>query len=138
MALFCLNQAWAGSESNSIVIILNKSAVFDQKPTESMIRNVFSMGIQRWSNELPVRIYVFPADSEINKKFLINVLHVFPYQIIRSWERNSFSGYMQQPIVVNSSKEMLDKVRSVSGAIGYISHDALPADPGVIVVEVAQ
>ncbi len=81
---------------------------------------LFSLRAQRWADGQDVKVFVLPDDNKIHSGFLKKVLGLFPYQLRRVWDRQVFSGTGQAPITVSSEAEMIDRVSSTRGAIGYI------------------
>jgi hypothetical protein len=61
-----------------------------------------------------------PDDSPLHAAFSKEKLHVFPYQLRSAWDRLVFSGMGQAPDTVASPEEMLARVASTPGAIGYL------------------
>jgi ABC-type phosphate transport system substrate-binding protein len=97
-------------------------------------RLFFTMRLQHWTDNQPLRVFVLPDDNPNHKIFVKTVLGMFPYQLRRIWDRQLFSGTGQVPITVNSEAEMLQRVASTPGAIGYISE--VPRDASIQVIRV--
>ena len=134
--LACQNTAVSAAAEDTVVIV-NKSVVLDKQLTEGAVRHIFMLQQPSWQNALPVKVFVLPPDSELHNEFLNKSLHLYNYQLQKIWERRSFSG-SSSPNVVDSSKEMLESVKSTPGAIGYLNRNDLPKnkDSGVLVIEV--
>ena len=66
--------------------------------------------------------------GESHRKFCLSVLNIFPYQLQRVWDVLVFSGTGQSPTVVKTEQEMITRVKSTPGAIGYISESEVPTD----------
>jgi len=81
------------------------------------------MRMLEWPDGTPITVFVLDQNNQQHNEFCKNVLHVFPYQLRRTWNRLIFSGSGQAPIILSSSKEMLDRVRNTPGAIGYLPED---------------
>lgn len=73
-----------------------------------------------WSNSTPVRVFALPNDNPLHKEFVHNYLRMQPYQLDRLWYRLIFSGTGARPEEVTSVEEMLERVRTTPGAIGYV------------------
>lgn len=78
------------------------------------------MHLKTWSDGTKIRVFVLPDDDQLHQSFSKEKLNVFPYQLRSIWDRLVFSGTGQAPIKVNSTEEMLTKVASTPGAIGYL------------------
>lgn len=100
-------------------IVINPS-VKERILSSNTLRSIFSMHLKTWSNGTKVRVFVLSDDDQLHQIVSKEKLNVFPYQLRSTWDRLVFSGTGQAPIKVNSSEEMLDKVASTPGAIGYL------------------
>ncbi len=103
----------------AVEVIVN-SDVPDQTISQSTLRAIFSMHMRQWPNGKPVRVFVLPEDNAIHISFSKEVLNTFPHQLKRSWDILVFSGSGQAPGMAGSPAEMLQKVSSTPGAIGYL------------------
>lgn len=77
-------------------------------------------GKKTWPDGTKIRVFVLPDDDQLHEIVSKEKLNVFPYQLRSMWDRLVFSGTGQAPIKVNSVEEMLTKVASTPGAIGYL------------------
>ena len=84
------------------------------------LRAIFSMRINTWPDGKRIKVYVLPDDNPLHQRFSKERLNVFPYQLRSAWDRLVFSGTGQAPNVVSTSDEMLAKISSTPGAIGYL------------------
>ena len=84
------------------------------------LRAIFGMLLQKWPADTPVRVFVLKDDMPEHATFSKTVLQVFPHQLRMAWDRQVFSGQGQYPEQVTSTQEMLFKVASTPGAIGYV------------------
>jgi len=100
------------------------------------LRAAFGMTLQVWPDGQPLTVFVFRDDAPLHQQFCRKVLGVLPYTLRRNWDRLLFSGAAQAPIVVDSPQEMLLRVASTPGAIGYIEKEF--ANDSVSIVEFAQ
>ncbi len=100
-------------------IVINPS-VKERILSSNTLRSIFSMHLKTWSNGTKIRVFVLSDDDQLHQIVSKEKLNVFPYQLRSTWDRLVFSGTGQAPIKVNSSEEMLDKVASTPGAIGYL------------------
>ena len=93
------------------------------KISESTLRAIFGMRMLEWPDGTPITVFVLNQNNRQHTEFCKNVLHVFPYQLQRNWNRLIFSGSGQAPIFLSSTQEMLEHVRNTPGAIGYLPED---------------
>ncbi len=102
--------------------------------SRNALRAIFGMRLRKWSNGLPITVFVLRDDSPVHIEFSKTILHMFPYQLRRAWDRQVFSGTGQSPFVVNSLEEMRTKVASTPGAIGYSPREGVDDNLNVLKV----
>lgn len=83
------------------------------------------MRLRQWPDGSAVTVFVLPSDHPLHISFSKNILHVFPHQLERSWNRLVFSGTGQRPVEVESQEEMRARVAKTPGAIGYLEKGTL-------------
>jgi len=91
-------------------------------------RSIFSMRLHKWPDGSPIRVYVLPDDNATHRQFVQSVLHMFPHQLRRNWDRYIYTGTGQAPIEVDSEEEMIKKVSTTPGAIGYTQKELVSND----------
>lgn len=64
---------------------------------------------------------MLPDNNPIHKDFVKNILHMFPHQIRRVWERITYTGTGAAPIVLDSEQEMINKIANTPDSIGYLN-----------------
>jgi ABC-type phosphate transport system substrate-binding protein len=100
--------------------VVTHRSVSSQSLNLSQLRAVFSMQVRQWPNGQPIEVFVLPDDDRVHHEFLKNTLKMLPHQLRRHWDRYVYSGIGQGPTIVKDQQEMLERVRSVAGAIGYV------------------
>ena len=103
--------------------VIANSSVNQKVVDRSFLLSTFSMRLNRWPDGTPMRVFVLPDDHELHGTFVKNSLEVFPYQLRSIWDRAVFSGAGRAPTQVEDISEMLEKVSTTRGAIGYITQD---------------
>jgi hypothetical protein len=88
--------------------------------SRSTLRAVFGMRLNKWPADTPIKVFVMKDDAPEHGAFSKNILQVFPHQLRLAWDRQVFSGQGQYPEQVTSTQEMLSRIASTPGAIGYI------------------
>jgi ABC-type phosphate transport system substrate-binding protein len=73
-----------------------------------------------WADGTPITVFILPKRSSEHRSFVTGHLKMQPFHLHRLWNRMIFSGTGRQPTELSSQAEMLDKVRSTPGAIGYL------------------
>ncbi len=87
------------------------------------LRAIFAMRRRTWPDGTPIRVYVLPDDHPLHRAFCKNVLHVYPHQLRRIWDRNVYAGTGQAPVEVGDVETMHARIASHPGAIGYLPPD---------------
>ncbi|MFQ5587787.1 MAG: substrate-binding domain-containing protein [Nitrospiria bacterium] len=114
--------------------VIVHSGVSRKEISRNTLRAIFGMRLRKWSDGTPITVFVLKDDSPTHIEFSKTVLHVFPYQLRRGWDRQVFSGTGQSPQKVNSLDEMRNKVATTPGAIGYSPKEGVHENLGVLKV----
>jgi ABC-type phosphate transport system substrate-binding protein len=99
------------------------------------LRAMIAQRQHRWPNGQAVHVFVLPDDHPVHIQFAKAVLGVFPHQLRLAWDRQVFSGTAQAPARVNSERELLERVATTPGAIGYVSKEVANERVRVLQVE---
>lgn len=102
------------------VDIIAHKAVATSSLSLASARAIFGMRQVKWPDGTPVRVFVLPDDHPTHGAVCKERLNLFPYQLRQSWDRLVYSGMAQAPSEVSSEEELLNKVATTPGAIGYI------------------
>ena len=101
-------------------VIISHPSVSTQSLSRDAVLAMFAMHSRRWSNGQRVKVFVLEQDHPTHKVFATEVLGTYPYQLERIWRRLVYSGTGRAPQVCADEQEMLRKVMSTPGAIGYV------------------
>lgn len=107
------------SDLQPVKVIIN-STVSTSTMSLEQIRRIFSMRQTVWADKQPITVFVLNNKHQTHQTFSTNNLGMFPYQLERVWNKLVYSGLGEEPIRVNTEQEMLDRVKSKPGSIGYI------------------
>lgn len=100
-------------------VIVNKT-VSESQISKSTARAMFAMRQPKWPDGRQVRVFVLADTNPTHSAFCKEVLDLFPYQLRQNWDRLVFSGLGQAPLIVATEAEMLARVATTPGAIGYV------------------
>ena len=138
MALSC---APLTALAGSVEVIVNpdhSSAPIDR----NLLRAIFTMRLRQWPDGEAIQVFVMPDGSELSNQFCREQLGTFPYVMRATWDRIVFTGTGLAPTVVNSEREMRERVRSTPGAVGYIRtgerSELLPTLPSVLFASLSE
>ena len=115
------------------VVIVNPSVQAEDIDAQTLGR-IYAMQIKNWNDGQPVRVFTFPSNSKVHHQFVISKMKIQPHQLERLWNRLIFTGTGRTPTIVNSAQEMLQKVKSTPGAIGYVTDSDVTSGVKVLVV----
>jgi len=111
-----------GSPVTHAVDVITNISADTASITTTQLRRIYSMRQVRWANGVPITIFVLSSTNTIHQKFCKETLRLFPYQLDRIWNKLTFSGMGVAPTIVSSEKELIQAVKSTTGAIGYIEN----------------
>jgi hypothetical protein len=107
-------------ESAPAVDVIVSPSLTSTKLDRSLLRSVFTMRLRQWPDGSPVRVFVLPDSDPLSDQFYRERLGMYSYVLRRAWDRMVFTGTGFAPTVVQTEKEMIERVRSTPGAIGYV------------------
>jgi hypothetical protein len=87
--------------------------------TTEMVREIFFMRLSSWPDGSPIHVFVLPDNHPLHIRFAKEILGVYPFQLRSAWDRLVFSGTGVSPTTVESEEEMLERIKSTPGSIGY-------------------
>lgn len=108
------------SRAQSVEIIVNP-ALQGVSLDRELLRAIFTMRLRAWPNGPPVRVFVLPHSNPLSDRFYREQLGMYSYVLRSAWDRMVFTGTGLAPTVVQSEKEMRERVRTTPGAIGFVS-----------------
>ncbi|BBP05074.1 hypothetical protein TPL01_18520 [Sulfuriferula plumbiphila] len=112
LCLLGVAKAWA-------VMIIANPHVSATTLSQNALRAMFAVKLLQWPDSQPVRVFVLPDDNPLHRAFCKEALDVYPYQLRQTWDRLVYSGTGQAPTEVGSEQEMLKRVATTPGALGY-------------------
>ena len=116
------------------MVAIAHPATSEEAIPRATLRAIFGMLLQKWPNNTAVKVFVLRDDAPEHATFSKSVLQVFPHQLRMAWDRQVFSGQGQYPEQLASTQEILSRVASTPGAMGYVK--ASEVDHNVRVLQV--
>lgn len=122
MVALLLTVSSAASPQNSAleVEVIVSPSLTEITMDRSLLRAVFTMRVRQWPDGSPIRVFVLPDDDPLSDQFYRERLGMYSYVLRRAWDRMVFTGTGFAPTVVRSEGEMIERVRSTPGAIGFV------------------
>lgn len=105
-------------QSETVKIIVNTD-VATTELTTTQLRRIFSMRQSVWPDGSKLVVYVLNSEHPTHELLCKDVLKMFPYQMDKLWNKLAFSGVSDTPIQVQNEAEMIARVQTTPGAIGY-------------------
>ena len=87
---------------------------------KSRLRNIYLGLTTFWDDDVRVKPYNRIHDGTIGKPFFRDVLGMTPARFRHSWQKQQLSGQGVEPEIVATAANLVTKVASSAGAIGYI------------------
>lgn len=119
-------------------IIIANPSVDTQQLSFQKLGQIYALQVKTWQGGQHIKAFTYPVESSDHKEFVLFTLKIQPHQLKRLWNRLIFTGTGSPPKKVMNSEEMLEKVKRIPGAIGYVRLSDNIALNGVKVVEVSQ
>ncbi|MCE8039364.1 hypothetical protein [Halomonas sp. MCCC 1A11062] len=117
------------------VVLIAHPQVTNAALTRDTTRAIFAMRQRSWPDGQAVRVFVLPNNHPVHARFAKERLTVYPHQLQLAWDRMVFSGTGQAPSQVGSQIEMLERVATTPGALGYLEREYLDDRVQVITME---
>lgn len=113
------------------VAVIVHSSTKTEAISPNQLLDIYTLNSQNWSDGKKIYITDFKGDSEIRTKFYSS-MSINKNDIKRIWLRKQFSGSGTPPLTVTTNEEMIEKVLSKPGTIGYVPADQIPENTKVI------
>jgi ABC-type phosphate transport system substrate-binding protein len=124
LILLCLAgmaQVQAAAASEPIKII-SHAEQGEAELDRALLRALFMLRMRQWPDGATVHVFVMAEGSDIHDQFCRERLGTYPYVLRSAWDRIVYTGMGLGPTTVRSEEEMIARVRSTPGGIGYIRH----------------
>jgi hypothetical protein len=114
-------------QAAAVEIVVNRG-VAGSGMSRASARALFGLRISKWPDGRPVQVFVLPDGNPVHVALCKEQLNLYPYQLRQSWDRLVYSGMAQAPIEVATEEEMISRVATTPGALGYV-RKVKPNDP---------
>ncbi|MEC9483855.1 MAG: hypothetical protein UMU75_11155 [Halomonas sp.] len=109
----------ASAADSDIVLIANPDIQLESLSRDTA-RAIFAMRQRTLPNGQAVSVFVLPDAHPVHARFAKSLLDVYPHQLRLAWDRAVFSGTGQAPNRVSTQDEVVERVASTPGGLGYI------------------
>ena len=122
---------WTLSAHAQRLLVIASPLVSENTMSIKELTDIYLMRKPYWSNGIRVIPVNREVTSAVREKFSKDVFNLSPQQMSDYWNRLRFQGKLP-PSVQNSDEGVLNFVRSIPGAIGYVRADHVPRDVKVM------
>ncbi len=120
----------ASAAHAQVSVIVNKSVPENGIPA-SKLANIYSLEITKWGNGS--RIVVFDYSSANNQQnSFYSYISKSSLDLKKEWMKKQLTGEAKAPETLNSDDEVLAKVASTPGAIGYVKSSLVNSSVKVV------
>ncbi len=109
----------SGTASGQVSVIANKD-VPETTVSQSGLKNIFTLEKTTWSNGSSITVFDLKPAGETKTKFYGSI-GTTGKKIKKKWMKKMLQGEGQAPAALSSEEEVLQKVASTPGAIGFVS-----------------
>ena len=106
--------------AEAVEVIANKGIPVSELSVANA-RAIFGMRQVKWPDGTLIRVFVLPDNHPVHGALCKEQLNIYPYQLRQSWDRLVYSGMAQAPTEVATEAELVARVATTPGAIGYAS-----------------
>jgi len=118
--IVCLVFLFGNSQALADVQVIAHPSVNIESLSQRDLSRIYVNQMKFWSDQKRLTVFSFSTKSSILRDFSVGKLRMQPHQLTRVWKRLTFSGTGRAPLTVNTEKEMLQKIISTPGSIGYV------------------
>lgn len=119
------------SAFGQVVVIANKSVPVDTLKKTDLF-DFYTGDIRRWSDKQPVVVLDLKSKGETRRIFY-KFLGKSSSRMKSIWLKKMLSGDGDPPVFMSSEEELLKKVASTPGAIGYINQAKVSEEVKILV-----
>ncbi len=126
---------FAATDTQANTQVISHPALNNKQISALMLQRIYAMQVKNWADGTPVKVFVLPTKKSMHREFIVEHFAMAPHKFDRLWKRLLFSGTGRGPQQVENQTEMIAKVSSTPGAIGYI---AQPSDQSLQTVQTVE
>lgn len=115
---------------SQVAVIAHKTVQADTL-TQAQLLDYFTGDIKSWSDKTPVVVLDLKAQSEIKDSFY-KLLGLTSSRMKSIWLKRLLLGEGEAPEALKSEEEVVRKVASTPGAIGYVSRTKVNGDVKIL------
>ena len=118
--------------SGQVVVIANKSVPVNTLEKTDLL-DFYTGDVRKWSDEQQVVVLDLKSKSEV-KEIFYKFIGKSSSRMKSVWLKKMLLGEGDPPVSMNSEEDLLNKVASTPGAIGYISQATVSEEVKILIV----
>lgn len=122
----------AANAAAQVAVIANKNVPLDSL-SKTQLRDFYSCEMKLWEKGLPVAVVDLKLPGEAKEAFY-KFLGMTASRMKSLWLKKMLMGEGGEPLAVKSEEEMLKKVASTAGALGFVSLSKVTAEVKTLLV----
>jgi ABC-type phosphate transport system substrate-binding protein len=123
--LLTLGILWASFSEAGGLLVIASPQVPVEKISIAQLSDIYALKKTQWSNAVPMVPVNREASSDARDNFSDTVFKMSSQELSEFWNKLRFEG-KHPPLTQISDHAVIGFVRSVPGAIGYVSADETP------------
>lgn len=113
------------------VSVIANSSVAESKLEATKISNIYSLVTTKWSNGSKIIVIDQTSSADTKEKFY-NFIAKDPSSIRKEWLKKQLTGEAKAPETAANDEEVIAKVLSTPGSIGYINSSSVKSGVKVL------
>ena len=90
--------------------------------TYEELKAIFTLSVTRWTDGGKITVVVLPENNPIQRRFLWEYLGLSPARYSEIIDSKTYSGKAHVPIVLETETDVIRKVKSTRGSIGFVGN----------------
>ena len=123
MAFMCVVWFWAAGAVAQVVVIVHRDVPADTL-SKAQLLDFYSCEIKYWNKDLPVIVIDLKPQTEA-KTLFYKFLGMTASRMKSVWLKKMLLGEGEPPGATKTEDEMLEKVATTPGALGFVSREKL-------------
>lgn len=132
LAFINLHLLYPGSGLSQVAVIVNKSVPL-KSASATEIANIYQLKVRSWNDESRITVFNLKQDGKVKGAFY-DYIKLNPLNLRKLWLRLQFTGEATPPEAIESQDEMVQKVATTPGAIGFVKREIVNDDVKVIAI----
>lgn len=130
--IFIFLMSVAVPSSAQVAVIAHKSVPVDTIQRSNLL-DIYTGDVQAWSNDEPVVVFDLKPRGEVKTAFY-EYLRKKSSRMKSVWLKKKLSGEWDPPESLETENEVLEKVASTEGAIGFVSLSKVTGEVKVLFI----